>query len=107
MMSVPLTRIEIDSFGPIDVPAGALWAAQTERSRRFFAIGSQRMPPEWIHALAQIKRAAAEINLELGLLNAAAATAISTAAARVAAGEFDDAFPLSVWQTGSGTQSNT
>ena len=106
MKSVPLTRTEIDSFGPIEVPAAALWAAQTERSRRFFAIGSQRMPPELIHALAQIKRAAAETNSELGLLNEAAATAISTAAARVAAGEFDDEFPLSVWQTGSGTQSN-
>ena len=106
MMSAPLTRTEVDSFGPIDVPAGALWAAQTERSRRFFAIGSQRMPPELIHAIAQIKRAAAEINQELGLLNEATAKAISTAAARVAAGEFDDAFPLSVWQTGSGTQSN-
>ncbi len=101
-----LTRTELDSFGPIDVPEGALWAAQTERSRRFFAIGNQRMPFELIHALAQIKRAAAETNAELGLLNEAAATAIATAAARVAAGEFDDAFPLSVWQTGSGTQSN-
>ena len=106
MVSKPLTRTEIDSFGPIDVPAGALWAAQTERSRRFFAIGSQRMPPELIHALAQIKRAAAETNLQLGLLNEPAATAIATAAARVALGEFDDAFPLSVWQTGSGTHSN-
>ena len=99
-------RTEIDSFGPIQVPADALWAAQTERSRRFFAIGNQRMPLELIHALAEIKRAAAEINAELGLLDETAATAITTAAARVAAGEFDEAFPLSVWQTGSGTQSN-
>lgn len=106
MVSQPLTRTEIDSFGPIDVPAGALWAAQTERSRGFFAIGSQRMPPELIHALAQIKRAAAETNLQLGLLNEPAATAIATAAARVALGEFDDACPLSVWQAGSGTHSN-
>ena len=103
---MPATRTEHDSFGPIDVPAGALWAAQTERSRRFFAIGSQRMPLELIHALAQIKRAAAEINAELGLLDGATAAVIATAAGRVAAGEFDDAFPLSVWQTGSGTQSN-
>ena len=100
------TRTETDSFGAIEVPAAALWAAQTERSRRFFAIGRQRMPPEIIHALAQIKRAAAEVNQALGLLDDARADAIATAAARVAAGEFDDQFPLSVWQTGSGTQSN-
>ena len=100
------TRTETDSFGAIEVPAAALWAAQTERSRRFFAIGRQRMPAEIIHALAQIKRAAAEVNQGLGLLDAARADAIAAAAARVAAGEFDDQFPLSVWQTGSGTQSN-
>ena len=100
------TRTETDSFGPIEVPAGALWGAQTERSRRFFAIGSQRMPLEIVHALAQIKRAAAEVNLELGLLEPARAEAIAAAAARVATGEFDAEFPLSVWQTGSGTQSN-
>ena len=100
------TRSEADSMGPIDVPADALWAAQTERSRRYFAIGAQRMPLEVIHALAEIKRAAAEVNLELGLLDEAKARAIAASAARVAAGEFDEAFPLSVWQTGSGTQSN-
>ena len=105
-MTAPATRREADSFGAIDVPADALWAAQTERSRRFFAIGTQRMPLPLIHVLAQIKRAASEVNLELGLLNAAKAQAIAAAAARVAAGEFDDQFPLSVWQTGSGTQSN-
>ena len=102
----PTTRTESDSFGPIEVPADALWAAGTERSRRFFAIGEQRMPLPIIHALAEIKRAAAETNLELGLLDAARAHAIADAAARVAAGEFDAQFPLSVWQTGSGTQSN-
>ena len=100
------TRTESDSFGAIEVPANALWAAQTERSRHFFAIGAQRMPMQIIHALAEIKRAAAEVNAELGLLPAAKAQAIATAAARVAAGEFDEQFPLSVWQTGSGTQSN-
>ena len=105
-MSGASTRPESDSFGPIDVPAAALWAAQTERSRRFFAIGQQRMPTELIHALAEIKRAAADINLELGLLDPPKAAAIAAAAARVAAGEFDAEFPLSVWQTGSGTQSN-
>ena len=101
-----LTRTEIDGFGSIDVPADALWGAQTERSRRFFDIGTQRMPLPLIHAMAQIKRAAAEVNLELGLLDATKADAIAAAAARVAAGDFDDEFPLSLWQTGSGTQSH-
>ena len=101
-----MTRTESDSLGTIEVPADALWAAQTERSRQFFAIGKQRMPIEIIHALAQIKRAAAEVNGQLRLLAPDKARAIATAAARVALGEFDGEFPLSVWQTGSGTQSN-
>jgi len=88
------------------VPAAALWAAQTERSRRFFAIGEQPTPLQLVHALAAIKRAAATVNGELGLIEPARAAAIAAAAARVAGGEFDDQFPLSVWQTGSGTQSN-
>ena len=101
-----MTRVETDSFGPIEVSADALWGAQTERSRRFFAIGSQRMPIEVVHALAEVKRAAATVNAELGLIHAAKAAAIAAAAQRVAVGEFDTQFPLSVWQTGSGTQSN-
>ncbi len=105
-MEPSATRTETDSFGPIEVPAEALWGAQTERSRRFFAIGDQRMPVAIVHALAGIKRAAAEVNHELGLLEAHKADAIGAAAARVAAGEFDREFPLSVWQTGSGTQTN-
>jgi len=100
------SRTEIDGFGAIDVPAQALWGAQTERSRRFFQIGTQRMPLPLIHAMAEIKRAAAEVNHDLGLLDAAKAEAIAQAATRVAAGEFDDEFPLSLWQTGSGTQSH-
>ncbi len=100
------TRTETDSMGPIEVPADALWGAQTERSRRFFTIGQQRMPPAIIRALAEIKRAAAEVNRDLGRLDPAKANAIAAAAARVAAGEFADQFPLSVWQTGSGTQSH-
>ena len=100
------TRVETDSFGPIEVPADALWGAQTERSRRFFAIGEQRMPMEIVHAMAEIKRAAAEVHRELGLLAADRADAVAHAAARVAAGEFDAHFPLFVWQTGSGTQSH-
>lgn len=99
-------RTETDSFGPIDVPGDALWGAQTERSRRFFAIGMQRMPLQIVHALAQIKCAAAQVNGELGLLPPVIAAAIAAAAERVAAGEFDDQFPLSVWQTGSGTQTH-
>ena len=100
------TRTESDSFGPIEVPADALWGAQTARSLHFFAIGQQRMPLEVIHALAWLKWAAAGVNRDLNLLDAAKAQVIADAAQRVAAGEFDAEFPLSVWQTGSGTQSN-
>lgn len=100
------TRVEHDSMGAIEVPADALWGAQTERSRRNFAIGQQRMPLSVIHAIADIKRAAAEVNGELGLLPRTTAQAIAQAAARVAAGEFDAQFPLAVWQTGSGTQTH-
>ncbi len=100
------TRTETDSFGPIEVPADALWGAQTARSLKFFAIGEQRMPLAIIHALAWVKWAAAQVNRELGLLAAKPADAIATAARRVALGEFDAQFPLSVWQTGSGTQSH-
>jgi fumarate hydratase class II len=99
-------RIETDSLGTMEVPDEALWGAQTERSRRNFAIGQQLMPFEIVHALAEVKRAAAEVNCDLGRLDATRAAAIIGAATRVAAGEFDAQFPLSVWQTGSGTQSN-
>ena len=100
------SRTETDSFGPIEVPADALWGAQTERSRRFFAIGQQRMPLVLVHALVQVKWAAAEVHRDLGLLPPAVASAIADAAARVSTGELDAQFPLSVWQTGSGTQTN-
>ena len=106
MTQLPAPRTETDTFGPIEVPGDALWGAQTERSLRFFAIGEQRMPAAIVHALAQIKRAAAEVNSGLGLLDATKAEAMVTAATRIAAGEFESQFPLSVWQTGSGTQSN-
>ena len=99
-------RTETDSFGPIDVPADALWGAQTARSLQFFAIGEQRMPLPIIHAIASIKWAAACVNRDLHLLDPTVAQAIAQAAQRVAEGEFDAEFPLSVWQTGSGTQSN-
>ncbi len=101
-----LQRSETDSFGPIDVPADALWGAQTARSLQYFAIGEQRMPLPLIHAMAAVKWAAACVSRDLGLLDPAAAHAIAHAALRVAAGEFDAEFPLSVWQTGSGTQSH-
>jgi fumarate hydratase, class II len=105
-MSQVSTRIERDSFGLIEVPLRALWGAQTARSLRFFAIGEQRMPLPLLHAMAHIKRAAAEVNAGLGLLEPAKAHAIADAATQVAAGGHDDQFPLSMWQTGSGTQSH-
>ena len=100
------TRTEKDSFGPIEVPADRLWGAQTERSRQFFRISSERMPLAVVHALALVKRCAAVVNASLGLLDAKKSQAIVSAADEVLAGRHDEEFPLSVWQTGSGTQSN-
>ena len=100
------TRTEKDSFGPIEVPADRLWGAQTERSRQFFRISTERMPLEVVRALAMTKRAAARVNETLGLIATDKARAIEAAAGEVLAGKLDDEFPLSVWQTGSGTQSN-
>src|SRR5213595_2787255 len=100
------TRTEKDTFGPIEVPAGALWGAQTQRSLQNFRISGERQPRELILALAQVKRAAAEVNRELGQLPADKAGAIIAAADEVIAGGHDAEFPLVVWQTGSGTQSN-
>jgi fumarate hydratase, class II len=99
-------RTEKDSFGPIDVPAERLWGAQTERSRRFFRISSERMPLPVIHSLALVKKAAALVNTDLGLLEGRKAQAIVQAADEVLSGKLDEEFPLVVWQTGSGTQSN-
>ena len=100
------TRTERDSFGPIEVPAERLWGAQTQRSLAHFHISSEHMPEEIIMALAEIKRACALVNRKLGLLNEEKATAIMQAADEVLAGQHGGEFPLSVWQTGSGTQSN-
>ena len=100
------TRTEKDSFGPIEVPENHLWGAQTERSRRFFRISSERMPLPVVYALATVKKAAAGTNQALGLLDAKKAKAIQQAADEVLAGKHDAEFPLRVWQTGSGTQSN-
>ena len=100
------TRTETDTFGPIEVPAGRYWGAQTQRSIENFRIGTERMPRPLIRALAIVKRAAAEVNLALGLIDARRARAIATAAQEVIDGKLDDHFPLVVWQTGSGTQTN-
>jgi fumarate hydratase class II len=100
------TRQEKDSFGTIEVPADRLWGAQTERSRRHFRISGERMPLAVIHALAQVKRSAARVNRALGLLEPKIADAVERAADEVLAGRHDEEFPLVVWQTGSGTQSN-
>src|SRR4051795_1301581 len=102
----PATRAETDSFGPIEVPADRYWGAQTERSRRNFRIGHDRMPMPIVRALGIVKLAAAQTNRELGLLDQPRADAITRAAREVIDGRLDDHFPLVVWQTGSGTQSN-
>ena len=100
------TRTERDSFGVIEVPAQRLWGAQTQRSLQHFHISTERMPEEIIVALAETKRAAALVNSALGLLNEEKANAIVQAADEVLSGQHRQEFPLSVWQTGSGTQSN-
>src|SRR5215213_3353056 len=99
-------RSETDSFGPIDVPADRYWGAQTERSRQNFKIGQDRMPIAIVHALGIVKLASAQTNRELGLLDARRTGAIVRAAREVIEGKLDDHFPLVVWQTGSGTQTN-
>ena len=105
-MAPAMTRLEKDSFGTIAVAVDRLWGAQTQRSLEHFAISTERMPDELIHALALVKAASARTNLELGLLPADKARAIMVAADEVAGGRHAGEFPLSVWQTGSGTQTN-
>ncbi|HVI28239.1 class II fumarate hydratase [Hansschlegelia sp.] len=100
------TRTETDSFGPLEVPSDKYWGAQTQRSLQNFKIGGETMPKPLIRALGVIKRAAALSNRDLGGLDPRMAEAISAAAKEVIDGKFDDHFPLVVWQTGSGTQSN-
>ena len=99
-------RIEKDSFGPIEVPADRLWGAQTQRSLHHFHISTERLAPELVAALAQVKRAAAAVNRSLGKLPLEKAEAIIRAADEVLEGRHPQEFPLAVWQTGSGTQSN-
>ncbi len=100
------TRIERDAFGEIEVSASALWGAQTQRALQHFRISTERMPEALLLALAHVKRVAARVNGELGLLDASLAHAIARAADEVLAGAHAGDFPLSVWQTGSGTQTN-
>src|SRR5258705_8309181 len=100
------TRTETDSMGPIEVDEARYWGAQTQRSLENFRIGTERMPREIVHALATIKKASALVNEGLGLLPADKARLIVAAADEVIRGELDGEFPLVVWQTGSGTQTN-
>ena len=105
-MTSTATRIESDSMGEVAVPAGHYWGAQTQRSLENFRIGGERMPTVLIHAFGLLKQAAAETNMTLGDLGAELGGAIVKAAGEVAAGKLDEEFPLVVWQTGSGTQTN-
>ncbi len=105
-MPTPAFRRETDSFGAIDVPADHYWGAQTARSLQNFKIGGETMPVPLIRALGILKGAAAEVNIKLGVLDSALGQAIATAAREVAEGKMDGEFPLVVWQTGSGTQTN-
>src|SRR5712671_6206210 len=107
-MSEPIhpMRVESDSMGPLDVPADHYWGAQTQRSLTYFSIGDDRMPRELIRAMGILKKAAAMVNRDLGKLPADKAEWIIRAADEVIGGKLDDEFPLRVWQTGSGTQTN-
>jgi fumarate hydratase, class II len=99
-------RVEHDSLGAVDVPADVLWGAQTQRSLHFFAIGQDRFSPAFIKAFALVKKAAAQANHELGKLGADKKNLVLTACDEILQGRHSDQFPLSVWQTGSGTQTN-
>ena len=101
-----VSRTEKDSMGHIDVPADRLWGAQTQRSLEHFRISGEKMPAALIHALAQVKRASAQVNMALSLLPELQGNAIIQAADEVLAGKHAQEFPLVIWQTGSGTQSN-
>src|SRR5438876_7048407 len=100
------TRVERDTFGPIEVPAERLWGAQTQRSLEHFRTSSEKMPLELIRAMLLIKRSAARVNASLSILEARIADAIIAAADEALDGRYDGEFPLAVWQTGSGTQTN-
>src|SRR5512141_2119510 len=104
-LKVP-TRTESDSMGTIEVPDNVYWGAQTQRSLHHFNIGRDTMPPELLHAFGTLKKAAALVNQDLGKLPADKAKLIVQAADEVISGKLDDQFPLRIWQTGSGTQTN-
>src|ERR1700722_1645205 len=105
-MSKDKIRIEVDTFGEIQVPGDKYWGAQTQRSHENFKIGGHKMSLQIIHGLAIIKKAASIVNCELGLLSKEKMELIIKASDAVIAGKLDDHFPLVVWQTGSGTQTN-
>src|SRR5579872_5850388 len=105
-MTTANRRLESDSMGTIEVPAEKYWGAQTQRSIEHFAIGHDLMPKELIHAFGILKKAAAITNYELGLMNKDTMELIVKAADEVIAGKLDNHFPLRIWQTGSGTQTN-
>jgi len=105
-MTRTTTRVERDTFGPIEVPADRLWGAQTQRSLEHFRISTEKMPPALIRALLMVKRSAARVNIALGLLDKKKAEAIIAAAEEALAGKHGGEFPLAIWQTGSGTQTN-
>src|SRR5271163_2197024 len=100
------TRTESDSMGKIEVPSNVYWGAQTQRSLLHFKIGRDMMPPELIHAFGTLKKACALVNQDLGKLPSGLAKLIVQASDEVIAGKLDDQFPLRIWQTGSGTQTN-
>ena len=102
----PQTRVEHDSMGDVEVPAEALWRAQTQRAVDNFPISGRPLDPPLIHALARIKAAAARTNADLGIVEARQRDAIVAAVGRITAGEHDDQFPIDVFQTGSGTSTN-
>jgi len=106
MKDGPRTRVERDTFGPIEVPAHRLWGAQTQRSLLNFKISGERIPLALVYALVLVKKATALVNMDLGILDAQKGRAIVAAADEVLAGKHDEEFPLVVWQTGSGTQTN-
>src|SRR5690348_6573693 len=105
-MNSPATRTERDTFGPIEVPADRLWGAQTQRSLEHFRISTEKMPPALIRALLIVKRSAARVNIALGTIDKKKADAIVAAADEALSGKHAGEFPLAIWQTGSGTQTN-
>ncbi len=105
-MTSTKTRTERDSLGPVEVPSERLWGAQTQRSLMNFKISSEKMPPSLIHALVLVKKAAALVNMDLGIVDEKKGKAIVAAADEVLNGQHGEEFPLAVWQTGSGTQTN-